>query len=104
MLAKELKEKLADIPDNAFVYLDDHAMPTPMGLAEVDVQISSLYKENGLGEILLLPEAVTITTLATYKIPVGGWQNDQSVTRNLNGLVGTISKSKKKKSKKKPRR
>lgn len=112
MFAKELKEKIAEIPDDALIYLDDHAMPTPMGLAEITTQTGNIfavdvdlkYIINDFGEILPSPEKIVIVTLATYKTPEGGWQNDQFATNSQTGRVGTTSKSKKKKSKKKSRR
>lgn len=109
MQVAELKERLKDLPDDAFVYLDDHLMPTPMGLVEVEFDLCNGYAvirdENGRisrPESLASPVKIGVVTLTTYKIPEAGWKAaESSVLSGGNGQAGTRSKSKKKKSKRK---
>lgn len=106
MTAGELKEKLKEIPDNAFVYLDDHAMPTPRGVANVEFDVMdgfAIYRtETGrISQQASSPIKIDVVTLTTYVKPEGGWTAELSDSSDLNGQAGTRSKSKRKKSKRK---
>lgn len=93
MLASELKKKLEDIPDDSYVYLDDHAMPTPLALVNVEFDVCDGYTivRDQEGRSSIEKIKLRVVTLTTYIEPAAGWAADESI-RNA---------KKKKKSKKK---
>lgn len=106
MLVGELKQKLNEMPDDAYIYLDDHKMPTPMGLVTVKLDTMTAFEivrdeEGKISREKSVETKVDVVTLTTYKIPEGGWAAESSNSSDPNGKAGTRSKSKKKKSKKK---
>lgn len=63
MRVYELIEQLQKLPQEAYVYLDDHAMPTCLGIAGIE-------SNDNVGFVVDSGEQIVIKTvyLTTYKI------------------------------------